>query len=165
MHRTFTVSFGESDFNNKAIFRFDGVRSQLSSAVHGRQIELHRPGIQQGSVAAGWTRKRLQVGFLSFNFLFSGYFLLVLWVVIFAFQKTLTKKTLFASRTRSQFPCFNAGDERNNIQPGLATIHTLMMREHNRIATELHTLNAHWADERLYQEARRIMTAKFQHIG
>lgn len=67
-------------------------------------------------------------------------------------------------RTRQNFPCFNAGDERNNIQPGLATVHTLMMREHNRVASELHKLNNFWADERLYQEARRIVTAKFQHI-
>jgi hypothetical protein len=70
-----------------------------------------------------------------------------------------------ASRNRQNFPCFNAGDERNNIQPGLATIHTIMMREHNRIVTELHKLNNFWSDEKLYQEGRRIMTAKFQHIG
>lgn len=56
------------------------------------------------------------------------------------------------------------GDARVNIQPHVAVMHTLWVREHNRIAEKLAALNSHWTDERLYQEARRIVVAEIQHI-
>ena len=35
-----------------------------------------------------------------------------------------------------------------NEQPGLATLHTLWLREHNRVALALTSLNPHWSDDR-----------------
>lgn len=44
----------------------------------------------------------------------------------------------------------------------LTSIHTLFMREHNRLARELKTINPQWDSETLYQEARKIMGAYTQ---
>ncbi|XP_063226524.1 peroxidase-like isoform X2 [Bacillus rossius redtenbacheri] len=60
--------------------------------------------------------------------------------------------------------CYKAGDMRVNMHPDLVVMHTVWLREHNRVAGVLAELNPHWGDETLYQEARRVVVAEMQHI-
>jgi len=60
--------------------------------------------------------------------------------------------------------CVFAGDLRVNEQPGLTVMHTVWAREHNRVARELKGINKQWNDETVFEEARRIVIAEYQHI-
>ncbi|XP_072384159.1 salivary peroxidase/catechol oxidase-like [Diabrotica undecimpunctata] len=60
--------------------------------------------------------------------------------------------------------CFVSGDQRVNLHPQITVMYTLWIREHNRIAVELSRVNKHWDDERVFQEARKIVIAEIQHI-
>ena len=50
-----------------------------------------------------------------------------------------------------------AGDHRVTEMPGLASMHTLFVREHNRICSLIKSKHSYWTDEQIYQNARRIL--------
>ncbi|KAL5280951.1 PXDN family protein [Megaselia abdita] len=64
----------------------------------------------------------------------------------------------------SKMNCFVAGDIRVNEQVGLLAMHTIWMREHNRIASQLKKMNKHWSGDTIYNEARKIVGAQMQHV-
>ncbi|XP_073073469.1 thyroid peroxidase isoform X1 [Manis javanica] len=61
-------------------------------------------------------------------------------------------------------PCFLAGDGRASEVPALTALHTLWLREHNRLAAALKARNAHWSADTAYQEARKVVGALHQII-
>jgi peroxidase len=60
--------------------------------------------------------------------------------------------------------CYTGGDDRLNQSPHLAILHIFYIREHNRLADILQSINSHWNDEKIFQEARRINIAQFQYV-
>lgn len=59
---------------------------------------------------------------------------------------------------------FQPGDGRSNQIITLTALHTIFVREHNRVAEILGELNRHWTDEIVFYETRQIVIAKIQHI-
>lgn len=59
---------------------------------------------------------------------------------------------------------YQAGDIRANENVALTSMHTLWVREHNRIADSLSENNPGWSDEKIYQEARQQVVAEIQAI-
>lgn len=59
---------------------------------------------------------------------------------------------------------FLAGDVRANEQLGLTAMHTLFVREHNRLAGELREANPTMDGDEIYQRARRLVGAFMQAI-
>ncbi|KAH8294145.1 hypothetical protein KR054_008757 [Drosophila jambulina] len=64
----------------------------------------------------------------------------------------------------TQSECYIVPDKRNRFQPTVAVLHTLLVREHNRLAEHLALLNSDYDDERIFQEARKINIAQYQKI-
>ena len=59
-------------------------------------------------------------------------------------------------------PLFAFGDPRGNGITPIMAVQTILLREHNRLAKELAIINPCWDDERLFQEARKIVGALVQ---
>ncbi|NOT00509.1 MAG: hypothetical protein HOP29_07765 [Phycisphaerales bacterium] len=59
---------------------------------------------------------------------------------------------------------FVAGDVRSNEQVALTALHTLFVREHNRLANQIHAAEPALDDEEIYQRARAIVGAQMQVI-
>ena len=58
-----------------------------------------------------------------------------------------------------------AGDVRSTEVLPLASMHTMFVRLHNRVALELRRLNTHWDSDQVYQESRMIVAAIHQKIN
>lgn len=56
------------------------------------------------------------------------------------------------------------GDVRANENPVLTSIHTLFVREHNKLCHELKEVFPEWDDTRMFEMARKINIAQFQKI-
>ncbi len=59
---------------------------------------------------------------------------------------------------------FLAGDVRANEQVGLTVMHTLLVREHNRMAANLMDNNPNADPEDIFETARRLLVGKIQYI-
>ena len=59
---------------------------------------------------------------------------------------------------------FLAGDVRANENAALTAMHTVWVREHNRLADEIAAENPELTDEEIYQQARAIVRAQLQVI-
>ena len=63
---------------------------------------------------------------------------------------------------QARVACFMAGDPRANEQTGLTVMHTVFLRAHNRIASELYDLNRSLNGDEIYFTARKIIGALMQ---
>jgi hypothetical protein len=59
---------------------------------------------------------------------------------------------------------FLGGDVRVNENIELTSLHTLFVREHNRLADQLAARNPGWSDEQIFQQARRLVIGELQAI-
>ncbi|XP_033832017.1 eosinophil peroxidase isoform X2 [Periophthalmus magnuspinnatus] len=73
-----------------------------------------------------------------------------------------TRKRVTNDTNATEVPCFIAGDGRVDENIALTSLHTLFVREHNRVARALKRINPQWDSERLYQESRKILGAYTQ---
>ena len=64
-----------------------------------------------------------------------------------------------------QYKCFkNADGIRGNQHIALVALENLFLRRHNQHALAFSKVNPHWTDEKLFLEARRLLSAEYNHI-
>lgn len=64
----------------------------------------------------------------------------------------------------AQGAIYNTGDINAEQNVYLTGTQIVWLRNHNQLAEELSKINVHWDDETLFQQARRINIAQFQHV-
>lgn len=79
-------------------------------------------------------------------------------------QLLMNQNNVFPVRPNCTINCYITGDERTVQTPSLAVLHSLLIREHNRIAMKFQQINPNWNEEKLFEESRRLTIAEYQHI-
>ncbi|MEB3213344.1 MAG: peroxidase family protein [Leptolyngbyaceae bacterium] len=79
-------------------------------------------------------------------------------------QLRISEGNLLPIELENGRPQFLAGDGRANENAVLTSMHTLFVREHNRLAAELAETHPRWNDEQIFQRARQINIAQIQNI-
>lgn len=69
-----------------------------------------------------------------------------------------------ADDTHSNIKMYVAGDVRANENPLLIAMHTLFVREHNRLCEQFKEEHPEWTDEQIYQHSRRWVIALIQSV-
>ncbi|KAF1752111.1 hypothetical protein GCK72_018665 [Caenorhabditis remanei] len=79
---------------------------------------------------------------------------------------TLPPQNLNDSNCQSFAPlhCFTCGDFRNSLHPALIPVHTVFIKEHNRLANQVKSARPRMSDEQIFQLVRKIMIGMWQHI-
>lgn len=121
------------------------MRDQLKDTETGTPLNFQTPYID-GSVIYGYNLTRLNTK-------------------LRAMQDGLMIVDVEGNLPIDQYGMFISGDERVNEHIGLTAMHTLWVREHNRLARELkRDWHPTWTDEQLFWKARQLVIAKMQHI-
>ncbi|KAM9370675.1 eosinophil peroxidase-like [Phaethornis superciliosus] len=112
----------------------------------------------EDSVAKSLRNQTNQLGLLAVNQIFTDEGLELL-----PFENN-SRSICILSNKNMNIPCFKAGDRRVSENLGLSALHTVFLRQHNRLVKRLKKLNPHWDGEKLYQESRKIIGAIIQII-
>ncbi|XP_026813543.1 peroxidase-like [Rhopalosiphum maidis] len=80
------------------------------------------------------------------------------------FLPNVENSTQFCNVNNETAVCYFTGDPRVNQLPDLAVETTSFLRLHNYLCKELKDMNPSWDDECIYQNARRIVIAMYQHV-
>ncbi|CAG9827646.1 unnamed protein product [Diabrotica balteata] len=80
------------------------------------------------------------------------------------YYKNATSRTQCAIPPGTDEICYATADPNGNRLPDFTAFLTVAAREHNRMANILRNINTCWDDEKIYQEARHIHIAVYQHI-
>ncbi|CAI2355253.1 unnamed protein product [Caenorhabditis sp. 36 PRJEB53466] len=68
-------------------------------------------------------------------------------------------------QSSAPFHCFTCGDFRNSLHPALIPVHTIFLKEHNRLADRvMRVARRQMTDEQIYQLVRKIMIGMWQHV-
>lgn len=80
------------------------------------------------------------------------------------FLPNADNSTEFCNVNNATAVCYISGDPRVSQHPDLAIETTCFLRLHNYLCKKLKSMNPMWDDERIYQNARRIVIAMYQHV-
>ncbi|XP_061395316.1 peroxidase-like, partial [Musca vetustissima] len=151
-----TLGTGRTCLNFARVISDKDIPCTLSSLGYAEKLSKQTPFIDLSSVYGNSLEQSIKVRH------YQGGLLRTIW---HNHQQYLTTTSSASGECQPDVDeCFRIPDIRNQLSPTITVLHTLLVREHNRLATILEKLNPHYSDESIFQLARKINIAQYQKI-